>query len=892
MKTFPAAQLPLLERPHAEPLYFCHLYLSGETLYFSDRNFKFNGHDYEAYFLDIPGMVHSIERFGGYLNINGQFSFWNRSFRSYDRLIDFFITNPITRREMDLFVLYIENGQIPGTDVSTKLHKLSFGEFKRIQTETFDIELFSILHSLDSKKLFTQINRTNWPNTAPSAIGKYENQIYGLLRNIPCHPVDVGAVSTLFSDLTATANEIFLSDVDYPIAFPFSGTVQIGIEQITYTGKDSTNKKLTGCTRGSPARAYKTGEPIWEIKASYKYLAAGHKMKSILIVYVADVRAAECTTNLNDNGKSTIAFTSKNLLKSQGAHSHGSKIKEPWNPTNSSFTYDAGMGAWGAAGNLKDKNEGTGCGVGITGALGVAKDAYFTITFPPWNGITPDAVYVYLVCNWNLGFLAGEYFNLVAPESVAIGIQGQSNSTYTHKIKLTGTSVPTTVTVRAHTNAGNPVLLVAAVYEMWLELEFENIASGGENSVWSKLVPLVTCDGEGYQDDGSGTYTGTPNALIENHADVRMHMLVALLGRTMSEIGTSFNTMRADTDQKFGMILSTIGQSPADIFSALDSQSCYQMKEDGGKFELIRKWGYLPDVLPTDGTGITANGYYGGYLPRYSCDDSISTHWQYTAFPSWLKVDFGAGNEKKIKRLNILPLWYSYPPMTSAVKDFTLAGSNNDIDYTTLYSGTHGNTNEWEFYDFENETAYRYHKLTITTAWIQYVPGVAEWQLQEKYEPEAVLTIDKTIFVDDPVFSQTPAVEIKNLIRVTYDLDYGGTSEKRKFGNYFRQTEQPNAASISKYGELPKDIGLPTVQNPIMAKDIGLWQLSQTKDVIPLVHLPRCNKFVRRLERGDYFILNDVPIAAWNGLKWKVLEIGEVPESQTFSIRAIQWVSS
>ena len=757
MKSFPAAQIPLIERPHAEPLYFAHIYLPGETLYFSDRNFKFNGHDYEAYLLDIPETLHSINQNGGYLNISASLAFRNIAFRSYAKLIDFFIANPITRREMDLFVLYLDNGQIPGADVSTKLHRLGFGEIGDIASETFTVALSSLLHLIDRKKLFMQINRTNWPNAAPDAIGKYENLIVGSLRGIPCHPVIVGAVSTLYQDMSAIASEIYLSDVDYPVAFPSSGTVQIGLEQITYTGKDSVNKKLTGCTRGLLARVYKRGEPVWEIKSSYKYLAAGQSMKSISDVYIAGVRVApgDRTVNLNDGGKSTITFTSKTLLANQGAHAHGSKIFEPWYPTGASWTYDAGQGAWGVAANLKDRIEGTGCGQGITGSSG-EKNAYYTVTFPSWPGPIPSAVYVHVICYWDLGFLAGEFFKMTAPETILIGIQGSYVSTYMAKLKLSGTSVPTTVTLQSHCNMGSPVRIITGVYEIWIELEFDNIASGGENSIWSKLAPLVACDGDGFQDDGSGTYTGVANALIENPSDVRRYLLVGRLGRSMSEIGDSFAAARTtyagriSGGYKFAGILSYLGQTPEEIFRKLDEQSRSQIREDGGKFELT----------------------------------------------------------------------------------------------------FHGDS-----------------------------------------EPSSAMTIDKTIYIEDPKFSQTSMVDIKNLIRVVFDFDYSGLMDSRKFGGYLQQKEVSNSPSITKYGELPEDIAFAAVKILTMAEDVANRWLLQKKDVVPLVSVS-CNRMVRKLERGDHFILNDCPVAPWEGKKWRVLEIRETPDQQAFSIRAIQWVSS
>lgn len=889
-KIFDSDQIRKIERPYLEPVYFVHIYLSGETLYLSDRNFKFNGHDYEAYLLNIPETIHSIEQFGGYLNLDARLTFKNERFRAYTKLIDFFIANPIAKREMEIFVLYIENGKFPETDVSIKLHKVSLGEFSRIQTQSFDCEIFSILHSMDSKKIFTQINRNNWPNAAPSAIGKYENLVYGSILDIPCHCVVAGAVSTLFMDAGEEAKELYLSDVNNPIPFPSSGTVQVGFETITYTGKDSANNKLTGCTRGVSAKGHIRGEPVFEIKSNYKYLVAGHPMKSISRVKVSGVRVnpVDYTVNLNDGGKTTLTFTSRNLLKNQGAHSHNIKENFDFRPTGANFTYDSGMGAQGVPGNLMDRNEGTYCSVGITGSVAGGKNASFQTTFPGWDGQMPNAVYACVICEWSLGYLANEYFRISEPDYFPIGIKGNvSGGVYTARIKLeptdkcrggtsscsgslggsenafdddeatywqgaggtghwikydrgsgraavfgklrfktkvtgyniggvrdfrfqgsndntnwttlvddrhgnnenweewefsnstayryfriyvdniwTGTyaciyeievlsvrvdSIPTTLTLQAHTDAGSTVKLIVGVYEMWLELEFLGIPSGGENAVWEKLAPLVTCDGEGFKDDGSGTYTGTPNALIENPSDVRRHLLVAILGRSMDDIGESFGTMRMtyanriSGGYKFGLILSVLGTEIVNIFEEFDWQSRSQIREDGGKFELS-------------------------------------------------------------------------------------------------FNGTS--------------------------------------------EPESIITIDKTIYIEDPFFRQTRAKEIKNLIRARYDRDWGGLDEEKKFGDYKKQTER----SVGT-GDYVEDLEFPAIQDQAMAEDVADWILLQKKEVIPEVNL-ECNRLVRKLERGDFFILNDCPVTSWEGSKWRVLEIREIPNEQTFLIRAIKFISS
>jgi hypothetical protein len=74
-----------------------------------------------------------------------------------------------------------------------------------------------------------------------------------------------------------------------------------------------------------------------------------------------------------------------------------------------------------------------------------------------------------------------------------------------------------------------------------------------------------------------------------------------------------------------------------------------------------------------------------------------------------------------------------------------------------------------------------------------------------------------------------------------------------------------------------------------MADDVADWTLLQQKDVVWSVDLVAKRK-ARILEKGDYFILNDV-FASLTGLKWRVLSIQEVPYSQNYNIQAIQYIA-
>jgi hypothetical protein len=156
--------------------------------------------------------------------------------------------------------------------------------------------------------------------------------------------------------------------------------------------------------------------------------------------------------------------------------------------------------------------------------------------------------------------------------------------------------------------------------------------------------------------------------------------------------------------------------------------------------------------------------------------------------------------------------------------------------------------------------------------------------------PSSAMTIDKTIYKEDPIFDFTRAAEIKNLIRIRYNKDWSGLGKIARFGDFIGELEKSDSTSITKYGELPEDIDLSAVYLPDMADDVAGWHLREKKDIVPTVPLS-CNRLVRKLERGDYFVLNDTHVAVWEGDLWKVVEIREVPELQRFEIKAIRTVS-
>jgi len=112
----------------------------------------------------------------------------------------------------------------------------------------------------------------------------------------------------------------------------------------------------------------------------------------------------------------------------------------------------------------------------------------------------------------------------------------------------------------------------------------------------------------------------------------------------------------------------------------------------------------------------------------------------------WLKYTLAVA--KTARKLAITPY-------NSGVRLFTLYGSNDDIDYTSIYSSVCDAGNTRQEFTFANATAYLYYKLMINTAYGSYFISVAEWELMELTE-----SADMNYYI----FDQTPKDIIRKVI--------------------------------------------------------------------------------------------------------------------------------
>jgi hypothetical protein len=93
-------------------------------------------------------------------------------------------------------------------------------------------------------------------------------------------------------------------------------------------------------------------------------------------------------------------------------------------------------------------------------------------------------------------------------------------------------------------------------------------------------VHLLRVDGEGYKDDASGTYTGTPGALITLGPDVARALLLSWMGKASDIVDESFEAARTAAPQPLGIYLSRPA-STKEIFDQVERSCDAQIVVEG-----------------------------------------------------------------------------------------------------------------------------------------------------------------------------------------------------------------------------------------------------------------------------------------------------------------------
>ncbi|MBI4169839.1 MAG: hypothetical protein HY510_07870, partial [Acidobacteria bacterium] len=438
---------------------------------------------------------------------------------------------------------------------------------------TFDVG--TILDRYD-RTLGDPLTSDEFPSADPDDLGRIQPEIWGAPSDVTCLAIDAGAMSPLREALAESGGPVKVSDASRFTDFPLR--IQVEDEWIDVSGKSGDDLTVSGRGAvGTVALAHDVGMQCWELRSQYDYLVARRPVQAITAVRVDDVLQpadgsvydAYPSGHPDYFGRPIIRFKVKpifrkatNIVVSQ-EHSHATAVDQQPEVAASvtqqpGFGTDQGSHAHGITPPLyavdqlaediwplsiqqggrvwsfpqvstaiqtvytfeRAASMVVPAGGSIQYNAGGATQIWLYPNGPPvtWqavvNGDSDPHASIYAQGNWVLTLLkvsrSVQYQQAIAPSPAA--------------------GVNTSRTADALAAAERTVDADASTARVG------NTALGGNSTAEVVVGRRVSADVQGVPDDGSGTYTGTPNALIQRPDHVRKHVLMGLAGIPVSLI--------------------------------------------------------------------------------------------------------------------------------------------------------------------------------------------------------------------------------------------------------------------------------------------------------------------------------------------------------------------
>jgi len=127
--------------------------------------------------------------------------------------------------------------------------------------------------------------------------------------------------------------------------------------------------------------------------------------------------------------------------------------------------------------------------------------------------------------------------------------------------------------------------------------------------------------------------------------------------------------------------------------------------------------------LATGGTA-TASSQFGQHSPAMAFNDSIGLAWASDPADTapWIKYQLTSAHAISKIRL--------YPYDTSGLKNFRFYGSNDDVNWTLLFTGVTAQSG-WSEFIFSNSVNYLYYKLEVVDQWGGTTDVLVEMEMME-----------------------------------------------------------------------------------------------------------------------------------------------------------------
>lgn len=435
--------------------------------------------------------------------------------------------------------------------------------------------------------------------------GKSNNQLTGLTR---------GANGT-----TATTHSSGVPVLEVRTSFTYEAVSHpVKALDNVYAVGNNTKVKITSiCTLylGNTGSQH----PTWTNKGMVVIPTNITITQAIAILTGDGVSTVDATTIANNIAVNNVVAVNDlltaadNIAVDQGSHYHSAASTTSTSvPTASQYTESDLLGNINTVGNTSSVRDGN-----STTAFEIHASPYFyntdwakvtaTITY---NGPPPTSVFV-CVTHKSALQSGGGNFTLAGNALIA------DNTIRTEKFNV-GTSVPATFEFKFTATQSYTGTMDCYIYEMWLEIvtnqttnapatgvvkygSAHTVSVAGNSAANTVIAGQIIIDAQGYQDDASGTITGTANALIEYPSHVIKHLLYTYSAWPLANFYTDAHTNFVNKPYKFAGVINE-KKKLKEWLSALAFQCRCYFRFSNGLTQLL----WRPDTLSSQKT-ITAN---------------------------------------------------------------------------------------------------------------------------------------------------------------------------------------------------------------------------------------------------------------------------------------------
>lgn len=427
-----------------------------------------------------------------------------------------------------------------------------------------------------NKYVGSKISAATYPNADKDDVGKLGNILYGVVKKVPARAVVAGGLDYLDAAITGAQTTLTLVDA---AAFPASGTVGLEEEEISYTGK--TGNQLTGLTRaanGTTAATHARGSVVWEVRSDFTYEAASHPIKQFDAIYADGHNTrlkitSVCTLYTGQTGdehptwggRAMVVVPSKmtkaqavDLLVQDGITVNDAITVVDTIAVSDTITVDDLLTV---SDNIGVSNPAHNHGTieqsitqyPTTPALPTQCTNSGSWTFPAVSGTVIDTVYnvevgsgftTFQVYGVAMSLNASNIFTKTGSGSAPTSVPWSGASSGT-QVKVLSRTVRYTATINNATqnttktgsasrggsvSKGGMATKTGAASKSGAATKSGTVTMTGNSVADTVVADKVLVDAQGYQDDASGSISGTPSLLLERPDHVMKHFLVTYGG--------------------------------------------------------------------------------------------------------------------------------------------------------------------------------------------------------------------------------------------------------------------------------------------------------------------------------------------------------------------------